>query len=158
MKLPCHRHLTSVSLHKNRLRCNRRVAQRLPAFSYRSTKPAELLPLLASSVGGESHLSTTLILLFSATSHGDSANDIAPLYDGERAAAGHDATAARYYEALKPCLAGNARQVLGGLLEAGCRVCFVERDVHGNGTGAIHSAERDHAAALINNYRCDLDV
>src|SRR5262245_50891656 len=128
------------------------------SFCHRSTKPTEPLPAGGLSIGGESHLSAALILLFGATGHGDRAHDIASLHDGERAPSGHDATAARYNQALKPCLPSNARQVFSGLLEASCRVSFIKCDVHGDGTGAIHSAERDHAAALINNYRGDLDV
>src|SRR4029077_19916784 len=82
----------------------------------------------------------------------------ATLDDGQCARAGHDATVARYYEALKPGLPGDPRQVLRGLLEAGCCVSFVECDVHCNGTGTVHSAQGDHATALINDHGRDLDV
>jgi hypothetical protein len=48
----------------------------------------------SGSIGGESHLGTTLVLLFGSTCDGDRAHDVATLHYGQRSPAGHDATAA----------------------------------------------------------------
>src|SRR5262249_26297651 len=121
-----------------------------PASFILAQKPASGSPfhsrVCASGIRGESHFSATLILLFGTPGYGDGADDVAALHDRQRAPARHDAAAAGHYQALKPRLPRDPRQVLCGLLETGCCISFVESDVHGNGTGAVHSAQRDHTA------------
>src|SRR5881628_3543386 len=110
------------------------------------------------TIGSERHLSAALILLFSTARDGDGTHDVASLYDRQGTAAGHDSTVARDDQALKPCLPGDPRQLLRRLLEARGRIGFVQGDFNSDGTGAVHSAQRDHTAALVNNHRCNGDV
>jgi hypothetical protein len=90
----------SVSLHKNWLRRNLQMVRgsRAPLILAQNLA-TRCFPrtcfLGLGSVGGESDLGAMLILLFGTAGHGNGADDVPALHDGERAAAGHDATATR---------------------------------------------------------------
>src|SRR5438552_13847689 len=83
-----------------------------------------------SHVGGKRYFGTALILLLSASCHGESTHDTATLDDGQRSCAGHDAAVARHDQAMKPRLPGDANQLVRELLEAGRRIGHVHGDLH----------------------------
>src|SRR5207245_9935414 len=74
-----------------------------------------------SHVGGKRYFGTALILLLSASCHGESTHDTATLDDGQRSCATHDAAVARHDQTLKLRLPGDANHLVRRLLTAGPR-------------------------------------
>src|SRR6266403_4967387 len=110
-------------------------------------------PML-SHVGGQRYFGATLVLLLGAACHRDGAHDTTTLDNRQCTRPRHDAAIARHHKTLKPRLRGDARQLLGGLLEACCRIGLVQRDLDRDGASTVHATERDHPAALVDHHGC----
>src|ERR1044071_9070610 len=107
---------------------------------------------LSVSVCRHGHFGAFLILFIGSARYGYRTDNTATFDDRYGTATGHDPAIARNHQALKPALPGNARQILGRLLKAGRRVCFIESDFHRDRTRLVHAPKRDHATALVDDY------